>query len=144
MQGARDLSFLEILSEGHPTANNHVLNSLLIKALFSLGASSLAIIRLPNVLSFILYLYWGYKISVGKLSPVLGLGCFTLLICNPFLLDFFGLARGYGLSLGFMMGSLYFGAEFFESRSTSSLIKALLLASLSVLSVFSMIYFWGD
>jgi len=41
MQGARDLSFLEILSESHPTANNHVLNSLLIKALFSLGTNSL-------------------------------------------------------------------------------------------------------
>jgi len=40
------------------------------------------------------------------------------------------------------MGALYFGADFFESRSTSSLIKALLLASLSVYSLFSMAYFW--
>jgi len=143
MQSAKALSFLDILSEGHPTANNHVLNSLLLKALFSLGVSSLAIIRLPNVLAFILYLYWGYKISLGKLSPFVGLGCFALLMCNPFLLDFFGLARGYGLSLGFMMGALYFGTEFFESRETSSLIKALFLASLSVLSLFSMIYFWS-
>jgi len=143
MQGVRELSFLDILSQSHPIANNHVLNTILIKALFSLGISSLAIVRFPNVLSFILYLYWGYKISFGKLSSFAGLGCFALLICNPFLLDFFGLARGYGLSLGFMMGALYFGAEFFESRSTSSLIKALLLASLSVCSLFSMIYFWG-
>jgi len=143
MQGARDLSFLDILSQSHPIANNHVLNTILIKALFSLGVSSLAIIRFPNVLSFVLYLYWGYKISSGKLSSFAGLGCFALLMCNPFLLDFFGLARGYGLSLGFMMGALYSGVEFLESRSTWSLIKALLLASLSVCSLFSMIYFWG-
>jgi len=143
MEGARALSFLDILSQSHPTANNHVLNSLLLKALFSLGTSSLVIIRLPNVLAFILYLYWGYKISFKKLSPFVGLGCFALLMCNPFLLDFFGLARGYGLALGFMMGALYFGTEFFESRVVSNLTKALLLASLSVLSLFSMIYFWG-
>jgi len=142
MQGARDLSFLDILSESHPIANNHVLNTILIKALFSLGVDSLAIVRLPNVLSFILYLYWGARISSKTLSPFVGLGCFVLLIGNPFLLDFFGLARGYGLSLGFMMGALYFGSEFFELRSTSSLTKALLLASLSVLGLFSMIYFW--
>gem|GEM_PF-374174 len=143
MEGARDLSFLDIISQSHPTANNHVLNSLLIKVLFPMSASSLAIVRLPNVLSFILYLHWGYKISFGKLSSFVGLGCFALLMCNPFLLDFFSLARGYGLALGFMMGALYFGAEFFASRSTPSLIKALLLASLSVLSLFSMIYFWA-
>jgi len=143
MEGARSLSFLDILSQSHSTANNHVLNTVLIKALFSLGVSSLAIVRFPNVLSFILYLYWGYKISFGKLSSFVGLGCFALLMCNPFLLDFFSLARGYGLSLGFMMGALYFGSEFFELRSTSHLIKALLLASLSVFSLFSMIYFWA-
>jgi len=135
------LPFLDILSGSHPTANNHVLNTFLIKVVFSLGASSLVILRLPNVLSFILYLYWGYKISFGKLSSFVGLGCFALLMCNPFLLDFFSFARGYGLSLGFMMGALYFGSEFFESRSTSNLAKALVLTSLSVLSVFSMIYF---
>jgi len=143
MEGARNLSFLDILSQSHPTANNHVLNTLLIKALFSLGVSSLAIIRCPNVLAFILYAYWGHKISFGRLSSFVGLGCFALLMCNPFLLDFFSLARGYGLSLEFMMGALYFGSEFFELRSTSHLIKALLLASLSVFSIFSMIYFWA-
>jgi len=143
MQAARDFTFLGILSESHPTANNHVLNTLLIKVLFLLGVSSLAIVRLPNALAFIFYMYWAYRINSKWLSPFVGLSCFALLMCNPFLLDFFGLARGYGISLGFMMGALYFGAEFFESRSMLSLIRALLLASLSVLSIFSMIYFWS-
>jgi len=142
MQGARDLSFLDILSESHPIANNHILNTLLIKVLFSLGLDSLAIIRMPNVLSFALYIYWGYKISAKRLAGLLGLGCFFLLMCNPFLLDFFSLARGYGMSLGFMMGALYFGSKSLRDRSTWSLSISLLLASLSVYSIFSMIYFW--
>jgi len=142
MEDARGLSFLDVIFQSHPTANSHVFNTLLIKSLFSLGVNSLAAVRLPNVLSFILYVYWGYGISYRKLSPFVGLGCFALLMCNPFLLDFFSLARGYGLSLGFMMGALYFGSGFFESRSISNLAKALVLASLSVFSIFSMIYFW--
>jgi len=142
MQGARELSFLDIIFQTHPTANSHVLNTILIKTLFFLGGDSLAIVRSPNVLSLILYLYWAYKIASKRLPRFVGIGCFTLLMCNPFLLDFFGLARGYGISLGFMMGALYFGSEFFESRSKSNFLKALVFSSLSVYSLFSMIYFW--
>jgi len=142
IQGAQNLSYLDILSNAYPTANNHIINTILIKALFSLGTDSLLIARLPNALSFILYAYFSYKISSKYLSLVVGVGCFTLLMCNPFLLDFFSLTRGYGLSLSFMMGSLYFGTEYFNFASRPNLIKSLLFANLSVLSIFSMIYFW--
>jgi len=142
IQGAQALSYLDILTNAYPTANNHIINTILIKTLFLLRTDSLLIARLPNALSFILYAYFGYKVGSKYLSLIVGIGCFTLLMCNPFLLDFFSLARGYGLSLAFMMGALYFGVEHFDSVSKTSLIKSLLLASLSVLSIFSMIYFW--
>jgi len=142
IEGPVKLSFFGMFFKFSPLANNHLLNSFLIKILFLLGNESLLVARLPNVLSFILYSYFGYKITVKNLSPILGLGCFLLLLCNPFLLDFFSLARGYGLSLAFLMGALYFGSEQFKRPSTSALSKSLFFASLSVLSVFSMIYFW--
>jgi len=142
LEGPVRLSFFGIFLKFSPLANNHLLNTFLIKILFSLGNESLFIARLPNVLSFILYSYFGYKITVKNLSPILGLGCFVLLFCNPFLLDFFSLARGYGLSLAFLMGALYFGCEQLNSPSISRLSKSLVFVSLSVISVFSMIYCW--
>jgi len=142
IEGPVKLSFLGMFLKFSPLANNHLLNTFLIKILFSVRNESLFIARLPNVLSFILYAYFGYKITFKNLSTLLGLGCFLLLLSNPFLLDFFSLARGYGLSLSFLMGALYFGSEQFKSPSTSTLSKSLLFASLSVISVLSMIYLW--
>jgi len=142
IEGPVSLSFLGMYFKFSPLANNHLLNTFLIKALFSLGSDSIFIARLPNVLSFIIYAYFGYKITIKNLSPVLGLGCFLLLLSNPFLVDFFSLARGYGLSLAFLMQALYYSSEQFKTPSISTLFKSLLLASLSEVSVFSMIYFW--
>jgi len=142
IDGPVKLSFSGMFFKFSPLANNHLLNTFLIKTLFSLGNESLLVARLPNAFSFILYSYFGYKITIKNLSPILGLGCFLLLLCNPFLLDFFSLARGYGLSLSFLMGALYFGTEQFKSPSISNLSKSLVFAGLSVISVFSMIYFW--
>jgi len=142
IEGPVKLSFVGMFLKFSPLANNHLLNTFLIKVLFSLGNESLVIARLPNVLSFILYSYFGYKIALKALSPLLGLGCFLLLLSNPFLLDFFSLARGYGLSLSFLMGALYFCSEHLKSPAPSTLSRSLLFASLSVISVLSMIYFW--
>ncbi len=84
------------------TANNQWLNTLLMRvSQYVFGQSELAL-RLPNVAAFGLY----GAASLVLLSQarhfearVVG---FALLVVNPFLLEFFGLARGYGLSLAFL------------------------------------------
>ncbi|KXU35017.1 hypothetical protein AXK12_00145 [Cephaloticoccus capnophilus] len=124
-------------------ANNHIPYTILIKLLFLTGNDSLFIARLPSLLSFIPYLYFGYKITSKNLSGIIGLGCFFLLSSNPFLLEFFSLARGYGLSLSFMLGALYFASENVKTFSPSTLSKSLILGALSVWAVFSMIYFFS-
>jgi hypothetical protein len=65
-------------------------------------------LRLPNVLSHVLYVAFGLLllIQLRGISPML-VG-FTILNLDPFLLDFFSLARGYGLALGLSMAALYF------------------------------------
>jgi len=125
-----------------PTANNHPLNTFLIKFLLLFFGDSLFISRVPNILSFALYLYFSYKIVFNKIDKVLGVGCFFILSSNPFLLDFFGLARGYGISIALMMGALYFFSESINSFSLDKVYKSLLFASLSVMTVYSMIYFF--
>lgn len=91
---------------GIVTANNHSLNSLLMTLTQrSLGDSELAL-RLPNVVAF-----GGYVASVLWLlfrvcslpSRLVG---GALLLLNPFLLEVFSLARGYGLALGLEAAAL--------------------------------------
>jgi len=95
-------------TEWESKANNHVLNTFLMatsKALF--GNNELAL-RLPNVLSFILYLVGLYNILKFSKDKMLLLLVISLAVLNPFLLEFFSLARGYGLATGFFMMSLFF------------------------------------
>ncbi len=88
------------------TANNHLLNALLIKGLLSTFSPSELIFRLPNVLAAAIYLFYAYKLGklLMKNQPWIPL---VLLTSMPFLLDFFSLARGYGLALGFCLASIY-------------------------------------
>jgi len=65
-------------------------------------------LRLPNILAFILYSFFTYKILIKVSNVFLMLLGTSLLLLNPYLLDFFCLARGYGLSLGFGLAALFF------------------------------------
>jgi hypothetical protein len=135
-------SVIDIISYRPCDANNHLVNTLLIKALFVFGDHSLFIARLPNVLSFILYLYFAYKITSKYLSPFPGIGCFLLLMLNPFLLDFFSLVRGYGLALAFQMVSVYFLVTFFKEHKTRNALWALVLGAVAVLCNFPWLNYW--
>lgn len=89
-----------------------------------------------------LYLIGTYKlcklIFVNKLILSLSL---LLLVINPFVIDFFSLARGYSLALGFLMLSLFY---FFKTYATTDArqvfnfrIKSFCLMSLAVIANFS-------
>ena len=91
------------------SANNHLLNTALMRyILTNTGRDDEGLLRLPNVLSFILYAFAAYKITARMPQNSLKIYGYLLLLLNPFILDFFSLARGYGLSLGLMMASIYF------------------------------------
>lgn len=136
------LPVMDIINYSKVVANNHITNTLLIKLFFSFGNDSLFVARLPNVLALILYLYFAYKLTSRNLSSFVGITCFLLLIVNPFVLDFFGLARGYGLGFAFMMAALYCAVENIKQFDRSLVTKSIVFASLSVISNFSMLNFW--
>lgn len=126
------------------TANNHVLNTILmwISSLF-FGSSEIAL-RLPNILSFGLYLYACFILFKESRNFWLMLLGSSLLLFNPFLIDFFSLARGYGISLGCMMMSLYYLLRNgFNYKNFQSFIKdykmSIIFASLAVFANLSMI-----
>jgi hypothetical protein len=86
------------------SANNHLLNTWLMKcSVFLFGESEFAL-RLPNVIAAGFYFF-----AAGALAEMLGgkkwqiLLVFILLCANPFVLDFFSVARGYGISIALLM-----------------------------------------
>jgi hypothetical protein len=122
-------------------ANNHWVNTIL-SGLFSVlfGFSELSL-RLPNVLSFIVYSFFCYclvlKKSKYRLSALLAL---SFLLLNPFLIDFFSLARGYGLATAFFCGSLWFFSDFLERHHIKNLTNGIIFSLLTVYSNYSYLY----
>lgn len=114
-------------------ANNHFLNLVLIKAGLIFFDPSELIYRLPNLLGFILFLV--YAVKMGRLlkpsAPYLPL---ILLTSMPFVLDFFGLARGYGLSLSFILPSIFYLLKFSEANKIQFGLASLIFGILAVLS----------
>jgi len=91
-------------------------------------------LRLPNVLAHALYLGFGLVVLASARNvPSMLLG-FVVLNLNPFLLDFFGLARGYGLASGLSMAALFFLYEA-SRRPELQRVAVLLLLSLTCISL---------
>ncbi len=100
----------DIITYRDPIPNNHILNTLLIKWSTAIFGSAEWACRCPNFMAGALYMVTGYlllRLLNGKHS-FKSLAGIILLLGNPYLLEFFSLARGYGLSLGLMMASLWF------------------------------------
>jgi hypothetical protein len=118
------------------TANNHLLNTWLLFGITPIFGTAEAVLRAPNVLSFILYAYFSWRIVRMKPSLILRLFGISLLFLNPYMLDFFSLSRGYGLSLAFMMPALYYFLEGENSRRSfiSRFQLSLLFITLSLLA----------
>jgi len=98
------------------SANNHPLNSFLIILFTKLLGLSSFIIRLPNILAHIIFIYFSAKLVTQFEKYWLVVFSFLIINVNPYLIDFFSLARGYGLSLGFMMGSIYYLFAFIKNE----------------------------
>lgn len=97
------------------SANNHFLNTVLAKLFSAAAGTSELILRLPNLLGFVIYLLFSFLIVdrfiKNKLMAVCG---FLLLSLNPYVLEFFSLCRGYGLSLACFMAALFFFFSFLD------------------------------
>ncbi len=130
----------DILTYKDPIPNNHILNTLFIKwstAVFGLAEWAC---RWPNFIAGFLYIGSGFLLLrhlAGKHS-FKSLAGIIVLLGNPYLLEFFGLARGYGLSVGLMMTSLYFVIRGKEKDQLYCLVFAALAvyANLTLLNYF--------
>ena len=84
-------------------ANNHLLNTILM-GLTTFYDSSEFFIRLPNIVSGIVYIFVAFKFSEKYKNSYLIL---IIFLFNPLLIEFFSLARGYSISASLNLLSMY-------------------------------------
>jgi len=121
--------------------NNHFLNTLLAKLFLTLGGPSELVLRLPSLLGYGLYLLFSFLILDRFIRNKIIVVCgFLLLNLNPYVLDFFSLCRGFGLSLGLLMAALFFFFSYLDLASLQKgnpqrpLQQSLVFASLAALA----------
>jgi hypothetical protein len=139
-------SVMEIISyntsPGPATPNNHILNSLLMKFFGWLFHPSVFALRLPNLIAYLFFLVFSFLILKRLKNPILMVAGFWLLNIDPYVLEFFSLARGYGLSNAFCLGTIYFLLEWKENRTRKNLFFTFFLAFFSVIANFSLLHFY--
>lgn len=132
---------MELITFSGWYSNNHILNSIGMKysALF-FGTSELAL-RLPGLLALLVYMACTYLLFKNS-KPLVAISAFVLLCTNCLLMELFGLARGYGLSIGFMMLSLYHLVSYFRDKKQLHITLFHAGALLASLSNFTMLTYY--
>ena len=100
--------------EAHWDANNHLLNSLLSHWSYRLFGSEPWALRLPNVLSFILFCWSSWKIATFLHSSFIRWGFFLALNMAHYMFEYFGETRGYGMSMALLLFGLFMLIRFLK------------------------------
>lgn len=129
-------------AEAFCTANTHWLNSIAVKAAQFFGFEKNWQIRWLSLVSAALFFFAAYRWIKSLQRLPLRVFAACLLMLNPFVTDFLGLARGYasGIMLETVALLLLFDS-FDESRSYKGRI-GLLCAALSAFANYSFVYFF--
>ncbi len=160
LEYSRD-SFSQIVSYSRSAVpNNHILHTLLVKFFTNIFGMTALVCRIPNLLGFIVYFYFSYKITNGfnknglidnglidnrqknQASVIQSSVSLLLLVGNPYFLDFFSLARGYGLACAFMMSSIYFALQYLKTQKNKPIFFSALFGVLSVYTNFTTLNFY--
>ncbi|MBW7913778.1 MAG: hypothetical protein H3C54_08815 [Taibaiella sp.] len=108
----------DIVTIKNPSTNNHILNTLLTK-LTTIFSEKEFFLRLPNLLSLAGYIWGSYLLAKQLMkNRVLAFAMFLTLLTHFTLLDFFGLCRGYGLSIGLLMLSIAYLVKITKDTTT--------------------------
>lgn len=124
------------------TANTHWVNSFFIKLETLVLGNEVWMWRLHMLFFFVLYLLAARAIAVKYFDGLWTVVVFFLLVANPYLNDFFSIARGYGPAVAFMSWAIYFFAGNFQHHNKRTFFYACLCASLAVLSNYTLLYFF--
>lgn len=120
----------------NPVANNHILHSLLMRISWLVFGVSEYALRIPVLLAHLLFLWVSFKLTSRYLTKYAVLAFFALNF-QPYLLDYFVTARGYGLSISFVFVAYYFLLQYWSNPKGKYLLLIGLFSSLAVWANFS-------
>lgn len=133
-------SYWKILAWERPWTNNHILNTLFMKLgqeLFGHGELQL---RMHSIIGLGAFLFGVHKL-IRPLPIAMYVSAFILVGCLTYTIDFFSLARGYGIALAFMVLSIHCLIRYLESGSVKHQVVGLLLAILAFYANLIMLHF---
>lgn len=138
-------SYWEIMMYPDAWPNNHILNTVLTKGLITLLGPEQWVVRLPNLLSFGLYGYGVWRmIKLCQIAaPIMLMMVLGMYYANAYLLDFFGLCRGYGIGAACVLVAISFLLSGWLKRSLGHIWLAFLMSLLGSYANFSILVFWA-
>ena len=114
-------------NQGDLDANNHFLLSFLAGSFTRLfNSDSMFLIRLGSVLAFPIYFWSIFRLKYLFEQKWNFYALLIVLTTSSFLIEYFALARGYGLGLAFLVFSLQQMICYFDSNSKKALIGSLI------------------
>jgi hypothetical protein len=136
-------SFWDIMMFPDHWPNNHILNTMLTKCSMIFFGKEQWAIRLPSLLSFIVFGFGVFRILKLVLKP----DSFyflpaAILFINPYWLDFFGLCRGYAISTTMVTLTIGFLIEGFMFKKPKFIWFSLITSILASYANFSALVFW--
>jgi 4-amino-4-deoxy-L-arabinose transferase-like glycosyltransferase len=133
-----------LMYEREANPNNHILNTLAIKLLTGLFGWHQFTVRIPVLLGGLIY-GWTALLLARRMSDQSWVRIFTVLVLlgNPYLNEFFSLARGYGLAVGLMAAAIYQTVLFFDRNESRYAVRAMVLAGLAVYANFTLLLFFA-
>ena len=125
-------------------ANTHLINTFFLWIEMKVMGFSELSLRIHSVLSYLLFAYAVYKFACYSTNKYYHYLLPILLTLNPFMIDFFSMARGYSISFAFMMIGLYYFSRYIviEPSSKRQLYVSFLFSGLSVISCYILLNFY--
>ncbi len=136
--------YLFTMYKSYPSANNHILNSLLRKFFVENFGDNIFFLRFDSLLAQLVFLFFSYKLFSKLFQDPLWvvLGFIVLNTFSPFVFDFWGLSRGYGLGMAFLLMSIYYAFDFFSTTQIRQLVFSLFAGLLAVYSNFGFLSYY--
>lgn len=114
-------------------ANNHLLFSALGALFCALFNYSLLVVRLASLLFFPVYAYYTYQVARKQFEGSIRLLFFIVMLTTPFVIEFYSLARGYGIGLACFMGLINYTLKGMENHSFQTFLRITIFGMLTLL-----------
>lgn len=104
-------------TDAHGDANNHILNSILSGISFKIFGFSPLTLRLANLLTFIPFAVYTYKIGTLLKQNRTKVMFYVGMLFTVNFIQFFAMTRGYGISMAFLIVAFYYTLILYKEAS---------------------------